>query len=271
MAIASVIKALLPQETIHYIGDTKNLPYGEKRSMALRGYIAQVINFCLSKDYKLLVMACNTATAAADRFLPSYLKAIGAEIDIINVIDPVITYINATNRYNQVGLIGTHYTVSNGIYAERLRTTGIRLTALATPLLVPMVEACFNGSKIDHLLLDHYLNQIAPPHLDALIPACTHYIFLEKALKSFVRAHYPKEIEIIDVAKLTALAVKKFLTAHNLLNTTERTPLDRFMATALTPSFKNASKKLFGQTPIEINLVNDTQSIDRVCCDRSIV
>lgn len=262
LAVASAIKALLPQEAIHYIGDTKNLPYGEKRPMTLRSYIAQVVNFCLSKGYKLLVMACNTATAAADGFLPAYLKTIGAEIDIINVIDPVITYIHATNRYNQIGLIGTKYTVTHGIYAEGLRTTGITLTALATPLLVPMVEACFNGSKIDHLLLDYYLSQIASPHLDALIPACTHYIFLEKSLKSFLRARYPKEIEVIDVAKLTASAVKQFLTARNLLNTTEKKPADCLMATALTPAFKKASKKLFEQTPIEINLADYMKPID---------
>ena len=260
LAITRVIKALLPQETVHYIGDTKNLPYGEKTSIALYGYIAQVVHFCLSKGYKLLVIACNTATAAADDFLPSYLKTIGAEISIINIIDPVITYIHATNRYHQIGLIGTKYTVASGIYAARLRTTGITLTALATPLLVPMVEACFNGGKVDHHLLHHYLNQIA--NLDALIPACTHYLFLEKALKRFFRARYPKEIEVIDVARLTALAVKQFLTARNLLNNTANKLPDCFMATALTPAFKNASQKLFGQTPIEITLADYTQSVD---------
>lgn len=265
LTITKVIKTLLPEESIHYIGDTKNLPYGEKTSMALCSYIAQVVNFCLSKGYKLLVIACNTATAAADHFLPSYLKTIGAEISIINVIDPVITYITTTNRYNQIGLIGTKYTVAHGIYAERLRTTGITLTALATPLLVPMVEACFNGSKIDHLLLDYYLNQIASPNLDALIPACTHYIFLKKALKNFLRARYSKEIEVIDVAKLTALAVKQFLTARNLLNNKVKKTPDCFMATELTPAFRNASKKLFGQTPLEINLANYAQSIDLTC------
>ncbi|UWW96504.1 MAG: aspartate/glutamate racemase family protein [Candidatus Cardinium sp.] len=267
LAIARVIKAGLPEESIHYIGDTTNLPYGEKRATALRGYIAQVVNFCLHKGYKLLVMACNTATAAADGFLPSYLKTVGADMNIINVIDPVITYITENNRYNQIGLIGTTYTVTQGIYAERLRTTGITLTALATPLLVPMVEACFNGGKIDHLLLDCYLKQIGA--IDALIPACTHYIFLEKALKSFFSRRYAKKIEVIDVAKLTALNVKAWLTAANLLNNTKKKRPDCFMATTLTPAFKNATKKLFGATPMEINLADATRSGDFKCMDAS--
>lgn len=262
LTITRAIKALLPQESIHYIGDTKNLPYGEKTSIALCGYIAQVVNFCLNKRYKLLVIACNTATAAADHFLPYYLKTIGHEMGIINVIDPVITYIHAANRYHQIGLIGTRYTVAYGIYAARFRTTGITLTSLATPLLVPMVEECFNGSKVDHLLLHYYLNQIIAPNLDALIPACTHYIFLEKALKNFLRRRYAKEIEVIDTARLTALAVKQFLTAHHLLNNTQKKLPDCFMATALTPSFKNASNTLFGQTPIAINLADYTTSIN---------
>ncbi|WP_342265539.1 glutamate racemase [Cardinium endosymbiont of Philonthus spinipes] len=254
LAITKVIKALLPEETVHYIGDTKHLPYGEKNEMELSGYVTKVANFCLSKGYKLLVIACNTATAAAAHFLPSYLKAMGTEIGIINVIDPVIAHIHAANCYKQIALIGTNYTVASGIYTERLRTTGITLTTLATPLLVPMVEACFNGSKINRSLLDHYLNQIAVPHLDALIPACTHYLFLKIALKNFLKKRYAKEIKVIDAAKLTALAVKQWLTTHNLLNQKASKPRDCFMATALTPSFINACKQLFGKTPIAINL-----------------
>ncbi|WP_419241435.1 glutamate racemase [Cardinium endosymbiont of Nabis limbatus] len=259
LAITKVIKTLLPQESIHYIGDTKNLPYGEKTSIDLCGYITQVVSFCLSKGYKLLVIACNTATAAADGFLSAYLKQIGAEIGVINVIDPITTYIHSTNRYKQIALIGTKYTVESSIYATRLRKTDLTLTSLATPLLVPMVEACFNGSKIDHLLLGYYLNQIE--NLDALIPACTHYIFLKKALKNFLKARYAKEIEVIDAAKLTALAVKQFLTAHNLLNNTQKKLPDCFMGTTMTPSFTNATKKLFGQIPIAINLAAYTKDL----------
>ncbi len=261
LTITRVIKALLPQESIHYIGDTKHLPYGEKTSIALCGYIRDVVNFCLKKRYKLLVIACNTATAAGNDFLPSYLKMIGAEIGIINVIDPVINYIHTTNRYSQLGLIGTRYTVANGIYTERLRKIGIHLTALATPLLVPMVEASFNGSKVDHLLLDHYLDQIVSPNLDALIPACTHYLFLDQALKSFIKARYRNDIEVIDVANITGLAVKAFLTSGNLLNDTINRLPDCFMATELTPAFKNATKQLFGQAAIEINLSDSTESL----------
>lgn len=262
LTIAKAIKALLPEESIHYIGDTKNLPYGEKTSMELCGYLAQVVNFCLAKGYKLLVLACNTATAAANHFLPYYLETIGEEMDIVNVIDPVIAYIDASNRYKEIGLIGTSYTVAYGIYAARCQATDIRLTSLATPLLVPMVEACFNGGKIDHLLLDYYLNQIIAPNLDALIPACTHYIFLEKALKSFLKTRCLTYIEVIDAARLTALAVKQVLIARDLLNKTKQRLPDCFMATALTPAFKNASHKLFGQRPMAIKLTDYTQSIE---------
>ncbi|WP_243018673.1 MULTISPECIES: glutamate racemase [Candidatus Cardinium] len=271
LAIAQAIQALLPNESIHYIADTKNLPYGEKSSIALCGYIRQVVNFCLSKRYKLLVIACNTATAAADHFLPSYLKTIGQAIDTINVIDPVINYIHSANRYKYIGLIGTNYTVAHGIYPERFQTAGIKLSALATPLLVPMVEASFNSGKVDHLLLDHYLNQIIAPHLDALIPACTHYIFLKKALKKILSTRYAKKIEVIDVAKLTALAVQQLLTARNLLNNTNQKPPDCFMATALTSAFKNASKKLFGQMPVAINLKGYTQSAVRCLSKRNVL
>ncbi|MCT4697407.1 MAG: glutamate racemase [Candidatus Cardinium sp.] len=256
LAIASAIQSLLPQESIHYIGDTKNLPYGEKGSMALCGYVREVVDLCLRKGYKLLVMACNTATAAAAHCLPAYLKT--KEIAVINVIDPVISYLYRTNRYKKIGLIGTKYTVASGIYTERLRSTGITLTALATPLLVPMVNACFNGEKVDYRLVHYYLSQLK--HLDAVIPACTHYLFLSKTLKSILRARDQKTVEVIDAAGLTALAAKQLLTKRNLLSHTTKKLPDCFMATALTTSFQNATQQLFGQTPIAINLTDDTES-----------
>jgi glutamate racemase len=254
LAITRTLKAFLPQERIHYIGDTKNLPYGQKTATALCGYIKQVVNFCLNKHYKLLVLACHTAAAAAVSFVPSYLKSIGRKIDMINVIDPVVTYITTASTYHHIGLIGTPYTVTHGSYTERLQAAGITLSALATPLLAPMVEAYFDHGKIDNILLHNYLDQLPCQNIDALVSACTHYIFLEKAFKSFFKDHYQRDIAIIDAAQLTALAVKAFLNAHNLLNHTAQKLPDCFMATALTPAFKNASKQLFGAIPIEIDL-----------------
>lgn len=254
LAITKVIKEFLPQECIHYIGDTQNLPYGEKTETELSAYIKQVVNFSLNKQYKLLIIACNTAAAAADHFLPSYLKTIGKEINIINVIDPVVEYIIKTNKYSQIGLIGTTYTTLCEIYEKRFQAADIALYSLATPLLAPMVEACFFNKKIDSLLLNNYLSRFHSQTIQALIPACTHYIFLEKELKDFFKAHYQKEVVVVNTAQLTALAVKQFLTTHNLLNNLEQKLPDCFMATLLTPSFQNASKALFGQTPIEIDL-----------------
>lgn len=262
LTIAKAIQTLLPEESIHYIGDTQNLPYGDKTLAELCGYVKQVVDFCLNKQYKLLVIACNTAAAAAEHFLSFYLKKIDAKINIINVIDPVIAHIKTTNLYKAVGVIATNYTVKDGIYEARLQAAGIKVSTLATPLLVPMVEDYFNGRQIDDLLLNHYLNQIMCPALDSLIPACTHYLFLETALKNFLRKGSQKNIEVIDVAGLTGLAVKRLLTASNLLNDGDKITADCFMATSLTQPFKKATQQLFGAIPMPITLINYGKSLD---------
>lgn len=254
LSITRRLKELLPNESVHYIADTKNLPYGSKTTTELCHYIEGVVHFCLNNESKLLVIACNTATAAANLFLGSYLKKLNKQLNIINVVDPVVEYIIKEQSHKQIALIGTEYTVASGIYEKQFKETNIALFPVATPLLTPMVESLFCEGRIDKNIIKKYLSQLPPQGIDALIPGCTHYVFMEKELKRLFQDHYQKEIEVIDVAWLTALTVKKFLTANSLLNNMEQKFPDCFMATELTPSFKKASKQLFGKTAIAIDL-----------------
>lgn len=254
LPIAKALKTLLPQESFHYIGDTKNLPYGDKSEAELRSYLLQVVHFCLSKQYKLLVLACNTATAVAERFLPGYLQQMGNPIQVLNVIDPVITHLLEQKRYVHVGLMGTQHTVRSGLYQARLCTTGLTLSTLATPLLAPMVEAWFDRKRWCQNTINDCLKQLPFQSLQALIPACTHYLFLEQAFRSFFIEQCNAEIQIMDVAQLTARAVKEFVLANNLLNTSQKKTSDCFMATQRTVSFTRAVFHLFGAQVVLLDL-----------------
>ncbi|WP_339043780.1 glutamate racemase [Cardinium endosymbiont of Tipula unca] len=254
LSITRRLKELLPNESVHYIADTKNLPYGNKTTTELCSYVKSVVHFCLSKEYKLLVIACNTATAAANLFLASYLKKLNKPINIIDVVDPVVAYIIKKKAHKKIALIGTEYTVSSGIYEKQFKETNTTLFPVATPLLAPMVESLFCAGEIDKTLIKNYLSQLPAQNMDALIPGCTHYVFIEKELKRLLQDHYQKEIEVIDVAWLTALTVEKFLTANGLSNNMTQKFPDCFMATELTPSFTQASKQLFGKIALEIDL-----------------
>lgn len=260
LAITKALKTLLPQESFHYIGDTKNLPYGDKSEVELRSYLLQVVHFCLSKQYKLLVLGCNTVTAVADRFLPAYLQQMDNPIQVLNVIDPVITHLLEHKGDVHVGLMGTQHTVRSGLYQARLCATNLTLSTLATPLLAPMVEAWFDGKKLDQSAINDCLKQLPLQSLQVLIPACTHYLFLEKAFRNFFIKQFNTKIQIMDVAQLTARAVKAFVLANNLLNTTKKKVPDCFMATQQTVSFSRAVLHLFGEQVVLLDLEKYVQS-----------
>lgn len=260
LSITKRLKELLPNESVHYIADTKYLPYGNKTTTELCGYVERVVQFCLDRAYKLLIIACNTATAATTPFLSSYLREASKNIYIINVIDPVVNYVKV-KLYRRIALIGTKYTVASGIYEQQFQKTNTTLFSVAAPLLTPMVESLFCGKKVDKMVLKNYLAQLPFQDIDALVLGCTHYLFLEKEIKNILQVHYQKETEIIDVALLTVLAVKQFLTTNRLLNDMEQKGSDCFMATELTPSFRKASEQLFGEAALGIDLETYTKPI----------
>ena len=253
LAIAKVIKETCPKESIHYIGDTKHLPYGSKTATQLKKYLTSVVHFCLNNQYKVLVIACNTVSCIAKYFLPQYLQNTGLNIPVINVIDPVIAHIMSTGPYKHIGLIGTKQTIQSGIYTARLPTDISKLSLLATPMLAPMVEDSFCG-EIDQNIVEMYLKQLDCSSMDLFIPACTHYIFLESNIKHFFFKQYQKTIPMIDFSTLTTQTVQNFLKTHNLENNTGHIVPDCFMTTKLTPAFQNAIQKLFAQNPILINI-----------------
>ncbi|MBX9890018.1 MAG: glutamate racemase [Amoebophilaceae bacterium] len=254
LVVAKAIQAVLPQELIHYIGDTEHLPYGEKTAHQLKDYCTRVVNFCLDKKYKLLVIACNTATAVLDSFACAYLTKLHQALGIVNVVDPLVNHIITRQPYRRIGLIGTTYTVASGRYEQRLEGSGIKLFSLATPELASMVEASFAGKKIDYGLVDYYLNQLCGHPIEVIVPACTHYLFLKQPLQQLLEQRPQHNIAIMDVERVTALAVKDFLTTHDLINDREKKGVDCFMATKLTPAFEAATQQLFGDKPIAINL-----------------
>lgn len=252
LAIAKAIKTLLPQEVIHYIGDSENFPYGEKDPRSLCSYITRVVNFALQQEYKLLVVACHTVATAVAHLMPSYLTTIN--LGVINVIDPVIDYISMAKAYRRIAVIGTPCTIEYNAYTQSLQA--VQITALATPLLAVMVEEKFEGKEIDNTILQHYLYQLPYTAIDALIPACTHYLFLKDWIKSFFSYHCQGKVKFLDVARHTAWAVKQWLTGHDLLNNPALPQpfADYFMATRLTTALKRATQQLFGQGIIAVDL-----------------
>ncbi|WP_194777611.1 glutamate racemase [Pararhodonellum marinum] len=241
LTVAKAVKNLMPMEQIIYFGDTAHLPYGDKSTAAIQAYSVKIAHLLLQEKCKLILIACNSASAAAYELVKAY---VGSQAKVLNVIDPVVDYIRETYGDQRVGLIGTKQTVHSGVYQRKIAelNEGITFSALATPLLVPMIEEGFYKSDISQTIIGNYLNKPELKHLKALILGCTHYPLIKHEIEEL----YKGKAEVIDSSEIVAKATKAYLEFNNLLH--QETPKkDRFLVSDYTMSFEHATQIFFGQ------------------------
>jgi glutamate racemase len=245
LTVAYAIKNLLPHENMVYFGDTAHLPYGDKSEAAIQAYSIKIADVLLKKGCKVIVIACNSASSAAYELLKEYVRS----VQIINVIDPMVTLVANQCIGSHVGLIGTKRTVQSGVYSRKIEAAhkGITLHQLATPLLVPMIEEGFFDNQISHEIIAQYLNDPALQSIEALILACTHYPLIKKEINEY----YQNRIPILDSSEVVALALKQYLETAQLLNTGTEAPHHQFMVSDYTASFE-ASTRLFFHERVEL-------------------
>ena len=234
----------MPQENIIYYGDTVHLPYGDKSPDAIRYYSLRIAKFLKDEGCKMIVMACNSASAVASDTLRDFYK----EPHVINAVDPLVDKVNKKG-YSHIGIIGTRATIDSKSYEKRLRTTNpqIRISALATPLLVPLIEEELQDQKMLMAVLQSYVDRLPIQELDALLLACTHYPLISAYLKDML----PEDIDILDSAAPTAQAVQSDLEKQGLLNQVAM-GTDKFYLSDLTNSFTRTAQSFFkGELHIE--------------------
>lgn len=240
LTVAHAIVKHLPKENIIYFGDTVHLPYGDKSTAAIQAYAVKIAHMLLQQECKIILIACNSASAAAYELVKEYIadKAI-----VMNVIDPVVKFLKEQYATKRIGLIGTRQTVNSHIYKKKVDdlNLGIALSASATNLLASAIEEFGNHQVID-ALLDVYLADPALQNIDALVLACTHY----PIIKERISAYYKQPIDLIDSSDIVAKAVKKQLEKNNLLNA-NGTSLKHFYVSDYTESFANNAKLFFGE------------------------
>ena len=239
LTVARAVKDLLPKEAIVYFGDTAHLPYGDKEAATIQAHAIRVCDVLLKKHCKIILIACNSASAAAYDLVRMY---VGKRAIVLNVIDPMVDHIGSRFKGQSIGLIGTQQTVRSGVYEKKLRALrlGIQLKALATPLLVPMSEAGFTQS-ISQEVIYNYLQSPVLQQIEALILGCTHY----PIIKTQIQAFYQYRLAVIDATTITATYLQYFLVRHKLLSTRLQAQ-DHFIVSALTVDFEKATRIFFG-------------------------
>ena len=241
LTLAHAITELMPQENIIYFGDTAHLPYGDKSATAIQAYSVKICNLLLEKNCKLILIACNSASAAAYDLVKAY---VGTKAKVVNVIDPVISYLDQNWENKTLGLIGTKQTVNSGIYANKAEALGkhIEVKSLATPLLAPMIEEGFFSNSISETIIKEYLAQPTLQGIEGLILGCTHY----PLIKAQIDAYYKGSIPVIDTSIIVAEEIKRILAAEDMLHDGAESTR-QFYVSDYTDSFEKSTQIFFGK------------------------
>lgn len=245
LTVAAAIHKLLPNESIIYVGDTAHLPYGDKSPELIEQYAKGITDYLLERGCKIIVIACNTASAHAYKPIKQYVDG---KVLVANVIDPAAKAISKAFNKKKVGVIGTRGTINSGIYPRKIKklNADIEVTSLATPLLAPMIEEGFFNNKISKTVINSYLDKKSLKGIDAIILACTHYPLIRKEIDEF----YKGSIVVFDSAEMVARDVQEKLSMLKILNN-ETVPNLEFYVTDYTDSFEKSAHYFF---PTKIHL-----------------
>jgi glutamate racemase len=244
LTVAHAIKQILPGESLIYFGDTAHLPYGDKSAESIRYYSHRITQFLLEHDAKVVLVACNSASASAFDYLK---EEFSDKTILIDVIDPVVDYIS-TRKFRKIGIIGTKRTISSGTYERKLseKSPASSVVSLATPLLVPMIEEGFIFDDISNAIIRAYLSNESLAGIEALILGCTHYPIIKNQISKI----FNFDIEVIDSARIVSIILRNILEKNGLLNDSGNAE-DRFFISDYTQYFEKIAKMFFEG---EINL-----------------
>ncbi len=203
LTVVRALRARLPGEDVIYLGDTARVPYGSKSPRTVERYSLTCQAFLLERGVKLVLIACNTASANA---LPALRAA--SPVTVIGAVDPGADSAVAASRNGHIGVIGTLGTVRSGAYEAALaaRRPEARVTTLACPLLVPLAEEGWTDDDVARAVARRYLAGLFGRDLaiDTLVLGCTHYPLLRDVLTATARDLAGHDVAIVDSA--TAMA-----------------------------------------------------------------
>src|SRR4051794_19918214 len=243
LTVARALIDLLPAEDLVYVGDTGRYPYGPRPLDEVRVFAHQITEHLLTDhDVKLVVVACNTASAAALGELQER-----SPVPVVRVIEPGVRSLVSATRNGHVGVIGTVGTIGSGAYQAAVASAdaGVKLTCAACPGFVEFVERGETGSDQVHVLAERLLAPLLDATVDTLLLGCTHYPFLARTISDVMG----REVVLVDSADETAFEVTDILaetgTGHHPRAAGERGH-HRFLSSGDVGWFKELGGRLLG-------------------------
>ena len=241
----------LPNERFVYLGDTARVPYGTKSLATVERYAVENSRFLAAHEIKLLVVACNTASALA---LPAIRAAIS--VPVIGVIEPGSRAAVEVAQGGNIGVIATEATVQSQAYAKAIASMGggAKVIQRACPLFVPLAEEGWANTDVARIVARDYLAEFNETHLGALVLGCTHYPILKDVISETVGS----EVKLIDSGAATARDVESLLESSDLTHEDtlglyeERQlcdDLDHFYVTDAADRFAKVAERFLGSAP----------------------
>jgi glutamate racemase len=253
----------LPNERFVYLGDTARVPYGTKSLATVERYAVENARFLAAHGIKMLVVACNTASALA---LPAIRSAL--KIDVVGVIGPGARAAvksgqdgRAPGRTQAIGVIGTESTVQSGAYTAAIKKADpdTKVIERACPLFVPLAEEGWSDNEVTRTIAATYLSDLRS-NVETLVLGCTHY----PILRDIIQQTIGEDVQLIDSGEATALEVKALLKEKSLARLTLPTgalerqlgdDLDHFYVTDAAERFARVAERFLGAKPSRLEAV----------------
>jgi glutamate racemase len=239
----TVVRALLdlvPEEDLVYVGDTGRYPYGPRPLDEVRSYARQIARFLVeAHGVKMLVVACNTASAAALDLLRFEL-----DVPVIGVIDPGVRAAVQATRNGRVGVIGTMGTISSGAYQRSVRAqrAPVKLVCAACPGFVEFVEQGETDSDKVHVLAERLLSPVRSEQVDTLLLGCTHYPFLARTIGDVMG----RDVVLVSSAEETAFEVSSIFEETGMSRRSAGKGTHRFLSSGDVGWFRELGARLLG-------------------------
>jgi len=249
LTVTRALEKSLPHEQFIYFGDTARLPYGTKSEQVIRSFALQDSLLLMRFRVKLIVSACNTASAVALDYLQFLFK-----VPVVGVIEPGTEVAARLTKNKKIGVIGTVATIRKGLYEDYLhkRISDVSVFPVPCPLFVPLVEEGIIKGPLVDMTIAHYLTPLKKAGIDTLILGCTHYPLLKTAIGKF----FDSGVSLVDSSEAVASIVSQILNENNLCTEKANHPSTKIFVSDISPGFQEMAERFLGRKVQEINQIN---------------
>ena len=249
LTVLREISARMPLESVVYLGDTARVPYGTKSRETVIRYARACSRVLLERGVKLIVVACNTASAHAVETLCAELG-----VPVLGVIEPGARAAAAACRGGHVGVIGTAGTIASGAYTDVIRCLRpeLEVHGQACPLFVPLAEEGWTEGEVPKQVARRYLAPLLAKGIDTLVLGCTHYPLLKTTISDVAG----EAVTLVDSAASTAAVVEETLRGMGMCCSVPMAPRHRYFVSDVPAGFGETARRFLGSDLGEIEWVD---------------